>query len=178
VGDDISTDEILPGGERVLPYRSNIPKISEYTFEIIDPTYTKRATEQKKQSGHVIIGGENYGQGSSREHAALAPRYLGLRMVIAKTFARIHISNLVNSGILPVTFNDPLVYDLLEVGDVLTLKRIREQFSNNSQDQSLEIGVPAKDLVFVVNHNLTKRLIEVLISGGLTNWIRSQARFG
>jgi aconitate hydratase len=178
VGDDISTDEILPGGERVLPYRSNIPKISEFTYEIIDPTYAKRAMEQKKQSGHVIIGGENYGQGSSREHAALAPRYLGLRLVIAKTFARIHSSNLVNYGILPVTFNDPLVYDLLEVGDVLTLKRVREQLANNSHDQRLEIGVPAKDFVFAVNHNLTKRMIEVLFSGGLTNWIRDQVRLG
>ena len=178
VGDDISTDEILPAGARVLPYRSNIPKISEFTYEIIDPTYAKRAMEQKKQSGHVIIGGENYGQGSSREHAALAPRYLGLRLVIAKTFARIHSSNLVNYGILPVTFNDPLVYDLLEVGDVLTLKRVREQLANNSHDQRLEIGVPAKDFVFAVNHNLTKRMIEVLFSGGLTNWIRDQVRLG
>jgi aconitate hydratase len=178
VGDDISTDEILPAGARVLPYRSNIPKISEFTYEVIDPTYAKRAMEQKKQSGHMIIGGENYGQGSSREHAALAPRYLGLRLVIAKTFARIHSSNLVNYGILPVTFNDPLVYDLLEVGDVLTLKRVREQLANNSHDQRLEIGVPAKDFVFAVNHNLTKRMIEVLFSGGLTNWIRDQVRLG
>ena len=178
VGDDISTDEILPAGAGVLPYRSNIPKISEFTYENVDPTYAERATEQKKQSGHVIIGGENYGQGSSREHAALAPRYLGLRMVIAKTFARIHSSNLVNYGILPVTFNDPLVYDLLEAGDVLTLKRLREQLANSADGQRLEIGVPAKDFVFAVNHNLTKRLVEVLFSGGLTNWIRDQARIG
>jgi aconitate hydratase len=176
VGDDISTDEILQGGARVLPYRSNIPKISEFTYEIIDPTYAKRAMEQKKQSDHVIIGGENYGQGSSREHAALAPRYLGLRLVIAKTFARIHSSNLVNYGILPVTFNDPLVYNLLEVGDVLTLKRLREQLANSTHNQKLEIGVPAKDFVFAVNHTLTKRMIEVLFSGGLTNWIRDQVR--
>jgi aconitate hydratase len=178
VGDDVSTDEILPGGARVLPYRSNIPLISEFTFEVVDPTYAKRAMEQKKQSDHVIIGGENYGQGSSREHAALAPRYLGLRLVIAKTFARIHSSNLVNYGILPVTFNDPLIYNLLEMGDVLTLNQIREQLANSGDNQRLEIGVPAKKFTFVANHTLTKRMIEVLFSGGLTNWIRDQARIG
>lgn len=178
VGDDVSTDEILPGGARVLPYRSNIPLISEFTFEVVDPTYAKRAMEQKKQSDHVIIGGENYGQGSSREHAALAPRYLGLRLVIAKTFARIHSSNLINYGILPVTFNDPSIYNLLEMGDVLTLKQIREQLANSGDNQRLEIGVPTKRFTFVANHTLTKRMIEVLFSGGLTNWIRDQARIG
>jgi aconitate hydratase len=109
VGNNISTDEIMPAGARVLPYRSNIPKISEFTFEIIDPTYHKRALERMPPGPHAIVGGDNYGQGSSREHAALAPRYLGLRMVIAKSFARIHRMNLVNFGILPVSLTP--IYD-------------------------------------------------------------------
>ena len=103
VGDDISTDEIMPAGARILPYRSNIPRISDFVYEMVDPTYSKRALEQKLKSGHAIIGGENYGQGSSREHAALAPRYLGLQLVIAKSFARIHRKNLINYGVLPLS---------------------------------------------------------------------------
>ncbi len=171
VGDDISTDEIMPAGARVLPYRSNIPRISNFVYEMVDPTYAMRALEQKLKSGHAIIGGENYGQGSSREHAALAPRYLGLRLVIAKSFARIHRQNLINYGILPLTFDDPADYDKVELGDVLVLVIIHKQLTENLK---LEVHVPKKDLVFDANHNLTPHMTEVLLSGGLTNWVKTK----
>ena len=174
VGDNISTDEIMPAGARVLPYRSNIPKISEFVFEIIDPTYPKRAMERKPPGPHAVIGGENYGQGSSREHAALAPRYLGLRMVIAKGFARIHRMNLVNFGILPLTFSDPSFYDRLELNDVILMENVREQLAASVNDRNLTLSVPQKKLTFTVSHNLFPRMIEVLLAGGLTNWIRDQ----
>ena len=175
VGDNISTDEIMPAGARVLPYRSNIPKMSEYVFEIVDPTYAKRALARNPPGGHTIIAGENYGQGSSREHAALAPRYLGLRVVIAKSFARIHRMNLVNFGILPLTFDDPSLYDSLELGDVIVLDNIREQLAESVETRRLTVRVPQKDLTFTVSHTLFPRMIEVLLAGGLTNWIQAQA---
>jgi predicted aconitate hydratase len=175
VGDNISTDEIMPAGARVLPYRSNIPKMSEYVFEVVDPTYAKRALARNPPGGHTIIAGENYGQGSSREHAALAPRYLGLRAVIAKGFARIHRMNLVNFGILPLTFDDPSLYDSLELGDVIVLDNIREQLAESVESRRLTVRVPQKDLTFTVNHTLFPRMIDVLLAGGLTNWIRDQA---
>jgi aconitate hydratase len=176
VKDDISTDEIMPAGARILPYRSNIPKISEFVFEIVDPTYAKRALAQKLLGSHAIVGGQNYGQGSSREHAALAPRYLGLRLVIAKSFARIHLNNLINFGILPVTFDDPATYDKLEQGDVIVLERVRGQILESVEHGKLNVRVQEKDLTFKVSHQLTSRLIQILFSGGLTNWIRHQSR--
>jgi aconitate hydratase len=174
VRDNISTDEIMPAGARVLPYRSNIPKISEFTFEVTDPTYAKRALAQKQTGPHAIIGGENYGQGSSREHAALAPRYLGLRMVIAKSFARIHSHNLVNFGILPVTFDDPTVYDRLEEGDVLLIDQLYHQLEEGKG--KLNVRVLRKDLTFTGSHMLTARMVEIVLAGGLTNWIRNHSR--
>jgi len=169
VGDDISTDEIMPAGARVLPYRSNIPRISEFVYEIVDPTYTQRALEIKAQGGHAIIGGENYGQGSSREHAALAPRYLGLRLVIAKGFARIHRKNLINYGILPLAFDDLSAYDKLENGDVILISDLRKQIE---EKEKVEAQVPRKNLTFTTSHNLTPHMREVLLSGGLTNWVK------
>ncbi|HLF73238.1 MAG TPA: aconitate hydratase [Anaerolineales bacterium] len=173
LGDNISTDEIMPAGARVLPYRSNIPKMSEYVFEFIDPDYDKRALEQDA-GGHAIIAGENYGQGSSREHAALAPRYLGLRLVIAKSFARIHRMNLVNFGILPLIFEDPSLYDLLEMGDVVLLDNIREQLVASVENRRLVARLPQKDLTFTISHTLFPRMIEVVLAGGLTNWTRDR----
>ncbi|HEY9528990.1 MAG TPA: hypothetical protein VIR02_18010, partial [Anaerolineales bacterium] len=170
-----STDEIMPAGARVLPYRSNIPKISEFTFENIDPTYHKRAVEHMPPGPHAIVSGENYGQGSSREHAALAPRYLGLRMVIAKSFARIHRMNLVNFGILPVIFSDPSVYDQLELNDVVLMENAREQLAGSIRDRTLVLKVPKKKLTLTVTHNLFPRMIEVILAGGLTNWTRDNA---
>src|SRR6185369_15659855 len=121
VGDNVSTDEIMPAGNKVLPYRSNIPAISNFVFDQVDSEFPKRAKE--KGTG-VVIGGENYGQGSSREHAAIAPRYLGIRAKIVKSFARIHKANLVNFGILPLVFKDPVDYDLVKQGDKITFHNL------------------------------------------------------
>ena len=175
VGDNISTDEIMPAGARVLPYRSNIPKISEFVFENIDPTYDRRALERTPPGSHAIIAGENYGQGSSREHAAIAPRYLGLRMVIAKSFARIHRMNLMNFGILPVMFSDSTQYDQLELDDIIVMENVREQLAGSVKDRTLILRVPKKKLELVVTHNLFPRMIEVILAGGLTNWTRDNA---
>lgn len=175
VGDNISTDEIMPAGARVLPYRSNIPKISEFVFENIDPTYDRRALERTPPGNHTIIAGDNYGQGSSREHAAIAPRYLGLRMVIAKSFARIHRMNLVNFGILPVIFGDPMLYDRLELNDIVVLENAREQLAGSVKDRTLVLKIPKKKLTINVTHNLFPRMIEVILAGGLTNWTRDNA---
>jgi aconitate hydratase len=122
LGDNISTDHILPGGNDVLPLRSNIPAISEYTFRFVDPTFPKRA---KDAGGGFVVGGENWGQGSSREHAAIAPMYLGVKAILAKSYARIHESNLVNFGIVPLCFTNPADYDSIEPGDELEIPNIR-----------------------------------------------------
>ena len=172
VGDDISTDEILPAGSRVLPYRSNIPKISEFAFEVVDPTYAQRAATQRTLGGHAIVGGVNYGQGSSREHAALSPRYLGLRLVIAHSFARIHRKNLINFGVLPLIFTDSSVYDRLAQGDVLHLEHIHVGIREGT---NLPVYVKDKQLTFEVTHSLTSREIEVLLAGGITNWLRQRS---
>lgn len=174
VGDDISTDEILPAGARVLPYRSNIPKISEYTFEIIDETYVQRAREGGNMVGHAIVAGKNYGQGSSREHAALAPRYLGLRMVIAKGFARIHQNNLVNFGVLPVCFKDPEIYNQLEVGSKLVVPDIRAQLAAYEQTGELTVRLEPGGEEFKVEHRCSSRDLEVLKAGGVTNLLRER----
>ena len=166
--DDISTDEIMPAGARVLPYRSNIPRISEFAFDRVDPSYPRRAREA---GDHVIIGGRNYGQGSSREHAALAPRYLGLRVVIAKGFARIHWQNLVNFGILPLTLDDEVEYDRLDVGDILQLRDLHQQIR---RDRQVEVRNATKCCTFTASHALSKRQIEVLFAGGLIRWVRAQ----
>lgn len=169
VGDNISTDEILPAGARILPYRSNIPKISEFVFDVVDETYAKRAQAAHSQGGHAIVSGENYGQGSSREHAALAPRYLGLHLVVAKSFARIHWQNLVNFGILPLTFANPADYQKINLGDVIVINNVIQAIqAGNDVTASIE----GKDLTIPLRHTLSKRQIEVLIDGGLINWIR------
>ena len=170
VGDDISTDEILPAGTRVLPYRSNIPKIAEFAFEAIDDQYASRALDVREAGGHVIIAGENYGQGSSREHAALAPRYLGLRMVIAKSFARIHWQNLVNFGVLPVTFLDPNDYERVNPNTKLSLKGLHQigegpKFCLGTAD--------AEETSFRVLHTLSERQVDLVLAGGLISHVRT-----
>jgi len=170
MGDDISTDEILPAGARILPFRSNIPRISQFAFEIVDETYAERAAAIREQGGHVVIAGENYGQGSSREHAALAPRYLGLRVVIAKSIARIHRQNLVNFGIIPLLFSDPADYEALEPDSQLGMENL----------QSIEPGKPiairdrTQERSFHVRHDLSSRQIEILQEGGLLNWVKTR----
>lgn len=174
VGDDLSTDEILPAGTRVLPYRSNIPKIAEFAFEAVDSEYTQRARQVLKsnETGHAILAGENYGQGSSREHAALAPRYLGLRVVLAKSFARIHWQNLVNFGILPLRFRDSSDYDAIHLEDVLRLESLREL---NSEQNELAIFNSTQKAELKVVHDLSSRQVNVLKTGGLIHWAVKQS---
>lgn len=166
--DNISTDEISPAGAKVLPYRSNIPKISEFTYTQIDPSYATRAKNQK--DGHVIIGGENYGQGSSREHAALAPRYLGLRVVIAKSFARIHWQNLINFGILPLVFSHSDDYENIKQNEIVELDELPAILDH--KEFTIEInGKPIQ-----VRHTLSDRQKEIITLGGLINWIKKYPR--
>jgi aconitate hydratase len=169
VGDNISTDEILPAGARALPFRSNIPAISEFAFDAIDSTYPQRAREATTKAGHIVVGGRNYGQGSSREHAALAPRYLGLRVVVVKSFARIHWQNLVNFGVLPLTLDDESEYDRIAPGDVLRIADAREQIRRGRR---IEVVNSSKGNSCATQHDLSGRQIEILLAGGLINWVR------
>jgi aconitate hydratase len=172
MGDNISTDEIMPAGARVLPYRSNIPKISEFSFDVIDDTYARRAQAIVHENGHAIIAGENYGQGSSREHAALAPRYLGLRLVIAKSFARIHWQNLINFGVLPLTFENPDDYDRIQLGDVIQVEKLHETIQQGSK---VIATIADTKTAIPLLHKLSPRQLEVLIAGGLINWMKKHA---
>ncbi len=167
--DNISTDEILPAGARVLPYRSNVPALAEFAFDMIDQTYPKRAREAPTKDGHAVVGGRNYGQGSSREHAALAPRFLGLRLVIAKSFARIHWQNLINFGVLPLTLAEEADYDRIESGDVLRIANLHEQVR---RDAGVALENVSRRETIQTRHNLSARQIDVLLCGGLINWVK------
>ncbi|SFF82185.1 aconitase [Halobacillus alkaliphilus] len=171
MGNDISTDEILAGGARVLPYRSNLPEISKFTFEIVDETYHDRAMEIRDQGGHAVVAGMNYGQGSSREHAALAPKYLGLKVAIVKDFARIHWQNLANFGVLPLTFVNEEDLEELEQGDVLVFKGLRDGIKQSNQ---VEVEVKGKDKTLKLEHALSERQIEIMQMGGLINWVKNR----
>src|SRR5205807_2378782 len=165
MGDNVSTDEIMPAGQRVLPFRSNIPKMAEFVFDPIDETFPQRALEVRADGGHVVVAGDNYGQGSSREHAAIAPRYLGLQVVIAKNFARIHWQNLVNFGVLPLEFEEPADYERIEQGDVLALHDLRKALE--SGDRQLTVENVTKGEEYTVRHRLSPRQVELLLLGGL-----------
>ncbi|RJS91329.1 aconitate hydratase [Salinisphaera sp. Q1T1-3] len=167
VGDDISTDEIMRAGAEVLPFRSNIPAIAEFVYDVVDEDYPARA---KDTGDHAIIGGSNYGQGSSREHAAIAPRYLGLRVVVAKDYARIHWQNLVNFGILPLTFADAADLDNLKQGSKLKVSGLHEALE---QGDTVELTVEGGSPI-ACRHALSARQIEILRAGGLINWKRDQ----
>lgn len=171
VGDDISTDEIMPAGARVLPYRSNIPAISQFCFEGIDDQYHERAEAVRDRGGHVIVGGSNYGQGSSREHAALAPRFLGLQAVIAKSFARIHWQNLINFGVVPLTLIEAADYGAIEPDDVLVIENLREQVSEHDE---VEVQNATQGRNIRTRHQLSPRQLDVLLEGGLISWARHQ----
>ncbi|GAA2343871.1 aconitate hydratase [Saccharopolyspora halophila] len=158
-GDDVSTDEISPAGARALPYRSNIPKLAEFSFTRLDQHYPQRAREP-----HVVVGGENYGQGSSREHAAIAPRYLGLRVVIAKSFARIHWQNLANFGIVALTFADPADYDAIERDDVLVLENLPEALRSGTE---LDVRDETRGFRFRARHALSNDQVESVVAGGV-----------
>jgi aconitate hydratase len=162
VGDNISTDEISPAGARALPLRSNIPKLAMFSFTQVDDSYPKRAQEAE-ESGHIIVAGDNYGQGSSREHAAIAPRYLGLRIVIAKSFARIHWQNLANYGILALEFEDPDDYESIDQDDTL---RIQNLHSIEKAD-TLDVDNVTKDSSFTVRHRLSPRQVKDVLAGGI-----------
>ena len=162
VGDNISTDIIMPAGNRVLPLRSNIPAISDFVFESLDPDFAKRAREK---GGGIVIGGENYGQGSSREHAALAPRYLGVVVKIAKSFARIHKANLINFGIVPLVFKDPVDYDLFERGSRCSFDNIRKTIAHGATE--IEVKVSGKAIITLLD--ISDRGRAVLLSGGILN---------
>lgn len=170
VGDDVSTDEIMPAGTRVLPYRSNIPAISEFAFEALDASYADRA-RAAGGDGHLVVGGHNYGQGSSREHAALAPRFLGLRVVAAKSFARIHAQNLVNFGVLPVEFEREADYERIERDAVVRVRSLRRAIE---EGEVVEIQIEGDPELMRLRHSLSSRNRMVLLAGGLLRWLSAE----
>ena len=167
VGDNITTDHIMPAGSKILPYRSNIPHLSQFCFGVCDKTFPERAKEAGRS---IVVGGENYGQGSSREHAALVPLYLGVRVVITKSFARIHVANLVNAGIMPLTFADPSDYDRLEQGDDLAVKGIMEGLDSGN----ITLVDKTKGFECSLRCSFTERQKDMLKAGGLLNYIAAQ----
>ncbi|MBC7225412.1 MAG: aconitate hydratase, partial [Anaerolineae bacterium] len=170
VGDDITTDHIMPAGAQVLPLRSNIPALAEHVFARVDPEFVARAREW---GGGFVVGGANYGQGSSREHAALAPMYLGLRAVLARSFARIHHANLVNVGILPLTFADPADYAEVAQGDELEIANVRTALQAG---QDLTVRNLTRGTAFRVTCQLTERQVRILLAGGLLRYIQAGGR--
>jgi aconitate hydratase len=171
VGDNISTDAIMPAGAKILPLRSNVPAISEYVFYWLDPDFAKRANEKH---GGFIVGGENYGQGSSREHAALAPMYLGVKAVIAKSFARIHRANLINFGILPLEFETAADFETLAQGTSLSIDNVITVLKDGSK--SIEAVVGKEKKIINLKLDFTPRQRQVILAGGLLNYIRSSQR--
>lgn len=167
MGDDISTDEILRAGAEVLPFRSNIPEISKFTLDVVDDNFHDRAMEAKDEhDGHIVIAGENYAQGSSREHAAIAPRYLGQRAVIAKSYARIGWQNLVNFGIPPLEFKDNGAYEDIDQGDVLAVNDVREAIKNGNE---VVLENKTKGKKYTVKHTFSDRQKEAVLHGGVIN---------
>ena len=168
VGDDITTDHIMPAGTKVLPYRSNVPKLSEFCFTVCDPSFPERA---KAKGGGVILGGANYGQGSSREHAALVPLYLGIKAVIAKSFARIHVANLINFGIVPMTLQNPDDYENFSEGDALEIQGFAAAVAGQTE-ATLVNKTNGKTEKLVLN--LSPRQREMLLAGGCLNYTRGK----
>lgn len=166
VGDDITTDHIMPAGAKILPYRSNIPHLSQFCFAVCDTTFAERC---KAEGKGFVIGGANYGQGSSREHAALVPLYLGVKAVITKSFARIHCANLINAGILPLNFKDEADYDKISQGDELSMPNIKEEILNDKPVvlQNLTTGES-----YTLKYDLSQRQKDIILAGGLLNYTR------
>ena len=170
VDDDISTDEILPAGAKVLPYRSNVQRISRFAFEQIDDSYPERALDARENGGHIVRRGSNYGQGSSREHAALAPRFLGLRVVIARGFARIHHQNLINFGVLPLILDDSEDWNRITQGDEIHIDDTAHLLSEGRgvvKNQTADVDIP-------VHHDLSNRQARIVAEGGLINVMKSR----
>jgi aconitate hydratase len=172
MGDDISTDEILRAGAEVLPFRSNIPEISKFTLDVVDENFHDRAIEAKEEhGGHMVIAGENYAQGSSREHAAIAPRYLGQRAVIAKSYARIGWQNLINFGIPPFEFANDDNYDDIDQGDVLRTENIRASIESGNTAKIINV---TKGNEYIVKHTLSNRQREAVLDGGVINTFKKK----
>lgn len=169
VGDNITTDHIMPAGSKILPYRSNIPYLSQFCFGVCDKEFPARCKEEGKG---IVVGGSNYGQGSSREHAALVPLYLGVKAVIAKSFARIHAANLINAGIVPLTFEKDADYDGIDQMDELHLPEIRKAIAEGGE---IVVENLTKGTKFPVRCELSKRQREMLLAGGLLNYTKLQA---
>ncbi|MBQ8303205.1 MAG: aconitate hydratase [Clostridia bacterium] len=167
VGDNITTDHIMPAGAKILPYRSNVPKLSEFCFTVCDKDFPERA---KTEGGGVILGGQNYGQGSSREHAALVPLYLGVKAVIAKSFARIHIANLINFGIIPMTLADESDYDKINEGDDLVIEGFSDAVAGSD---FAYVCVNGKEKI-KLNLNFSERQREILLAGGMLNYTKNK----
>ncbi|MGN0492456.1 MAG: aconitate hydratase, partial [Acutalibacteraceae bacterium] len=166
VGDNITTDHIMPAGAKILPYRSNIPHLSQFCFGVCDETFPERAKTLGKS---IIVGGSNYGQGSSREHAALVPMYLGVRAVITKSFARIHVANLINAGIMPLTFKNPDDYDKLNQGDKLTLTDV---FAGMDKGE-ITLTDKTTGESFALSCSFTERQKAILKAGGLLEYTKN-----
>lgn len=167
VDDNITTDHIMPAGSKILPYRSNIPYLSKFCFEVVDPTFAERA---KKIENGIIVGGINYGQGSSREHAALVPLYLGIKVVLAKSFARIHEANLINTGILPLTFENENDYGKVDQGDKVEILNLRRSIQNN---EPIVLINKTNGVEISVKYNLEDRDRDIVLAGGLLNYLKS-----
>jgi aconitate hydratase len=165
VGDNITTDHIMPAGAKILPYRSNIPFLSKFCFAVCDESFAERA---KANGSSIIVGGSNYGQGSSREHAALVPLYLGVKAVVAKSFARIHAANLVNAGILPLTFENPDDYDKFNQDDELVIENVFEGMQNG------KMILKSKAHTATLNCSYTTRQIDILRAGGLLAYTKGE----
>jgi aconitate hydratase len=171
LGDNVTTDDIMPAGSKVLPFRSNIPAISNFVFSAVDATFSARALAAKEKGGGIIVGGENYGQGSSREHAAIAPMFLGIQAVIAKSFARIHRSNLINFGILPLLFENSADHEKIEKGDLLN---IRDILKNIVGSQTYKVENATKGYTFTATSTLNNREKNVVLKGGLLPYTRER----
>ena len=169
VGDNITTDHIMPAGAKILPYRSNIPYLSQFCFGVCDKEFPQRC---KEEGGGIVIGGSNYGQGSSREHAALVPLYLGIKAVVAKSYARIHCANLANAGLIPLQFVDEADYDRIDQMDELRLPRIKEELKQGTQ---VTLEDATKGFTIQVEAQLTQRQREMVLAGGLLNYTKHQA---
>ncbi|MBR1867519.1 MAG: aconitate hydratase, partial [Clostridia bacterium] len=164
VGDNITTDHIMPAGSKILPYRSNIPYLSQFCFKVCDEKFSERA---KEEGGGIIVGGENYGQGSSREHAALVPLYLGIRAVVVKSFARIHVANLINAGIIPLTFDDPSDYDFISEGNEIGIEGLKKSIES---DNFVTATCGNKKIKLKID--LSKRQRDIILKGGLLNYTK------
>jgi aconitate hydratase len=172
LGDNITTDHIMPSNAKLLPYRSNVPYLADYCLTPSDPDFPARA---KQYNGGFIVGGANYGQGSSREHAALAPLQLGVKAVLAVSFARIHMANLINNGIIPLTFADPKDYDRIDLLDELEITDIRRQILSAVDGNRISVVNRTSGYTFSAICSISDRQAQILLAGGLLNYTRHQS---